>query len=84
MRQLLYVSNTAYEFGLDDLDNVLAASRRNNAMLGITGLLLFIDGGFLQILEGEERAVLTSLSAKSRATLTVWRGDFEDEIYRVR
>ena len=34
--------------------------------------------------KGEERAVLTSLSAKSRATLTVWRGDFEDEIYRVR
>src|SRR5690348_2303117 len=57
MRQLLYVSNTAYEFGLGDLDNVLTASRRNNAMLGITGLLLFIDGGFLQILEGEERAV---------------------------
>ena len=25
--------------------------------MGITGLLLFIDGGFLQMLEGEERAV---------------------------
>jgi len=33
---------------------------------------------------GEERAVLTSLSEKSRASLTVWRGDFEEEIYRVR
>ena len=57
MRQLLYVSNTALEIGLNDLDQVLTASRRNNAMMGITGLLLFIDGGFLQILEGEERAV---------------------------
>ena len=57
MRQLLYVSNTVDELGLDDLDRVLTASRRNNAMMGITGLLLFIDGGFLQILEGEERAV---------------------------
>jgi hypothetical protein len=57
MRQLLYVSNTTQEIGLSDLDNVLTASRRNNAMMGITGLLLFIDGGFLQILEGEERAV---------------------------
>ena len=28
--------------------------------------------------------LLTALSTKSRATLTVWRGDFEDEIYRVR
>ena len=57
MRQLLYVSNTELEIGLSDLDQVLTASRRNNAMMGITGLLLFIDGGFLQILEGEERAV---------------------------
>ena len=45
MRQLLYVSNTTQEIGLSDLDNVLTASRRNNAMMGITGLLLFIDGG---------------------------------------
>ena len=57
MRQLLYVSNTVDELGVSDLDRVLTASRRNNAMMGITGLLLFIDGGFLQILEGEERAV---------------------------
>ena len=57
MRQLLYVSNTVDELGLGDLDHVLTASRRNNSMMGITGLLLFIDGGFLQMLEGEERAV---------------------------
>jgi hypothetical protein len=57
MRQLLYVSNTVHTVTVGDLDDILAASRRNNAMLGITGLLLFIDGGFLQILEGDERAV---------------------------
>ena len=57
MRQLLYVSNTAHQISVGDLDDILTASRRNNAMLGITGLLLFIDCGFLQILEGEERAV---------------------------
>ena len=34
--------------------------------------------------QGEERAVLTSLSSQSRGSLTVWRGDFEEEIYRVR
>lgn len=57
MRQLLYVSNTAHNVSVGDLDDILTQSRRNNAMLGITGLLLFIDGGFLQMLEGEERAV---------------------------
>jgi hypothetical protein len=34
--------------------------------------------------KGEERAVLTSLTEKRRAFFTVSRGDFEDEIYRVR
>ena len=57
MRQLLYVSNTIDDLALGDLDDILTSARRNNAMMGITGLLLSIDGGFLQILEGEERAV---------------------------
>jgi hypothetical protein len=57
MRQLLYVSKTESDIALGDLDDILTASRRNNALMGITGLLLFLDGGFLQILEGEERAV---------------------------
>ena len=34
--------------------------------------------------KGQERALLTAQTQKSRASLTVWRGDFEDEIYRVR
>ncbi len=34
--------------------------------------------------KGRERAVLTSQSEKRRAFFTVSRGDFEDEIYRVR
>jgi hypothetical protein len=57
MRQLLYVSNTLSDLAPAALDNILTASRRNNALLGITGLLLYIDGGFLQMLEGEERAL---------------------------
>jgi hypothetical protein len=57
MRQLLYVSRTPGELSPFELDRILTASRTNNAMLGITGLLVHIDGGFLQMLEGEERAV---------------------------
>ena len=57
MRQLLYVSTPTSELAPSALDNILTASRANNALLGITGLLLHIDGGFLQMLEGEERSV---------------------------
>jgi hypothetical protein len=57
MRQLLYVSNASRDIAPRALDAILSASRANNTLLGITGLLLHIDGGFLQILEGDERAV---------------------------
>ncbi|HVW75528.1 MAG TPA: BLUF domain-containing protein [Rhizomicrobium sp.] len=57
MRQLLYVSTTLPDLTPAVLDEILTASRRNNAMMGITGLLLYIDGGFLQMLEGDERAL---------------------------
>jgi hypothetical protein len=57
MRQLLYVSSTSRDIDPGTLDDILAASRANNVLLGVTGLLIYIDGGFLQILEGDERAV---------------------------
>jgi Sensors of blue-light using FAD len=56
MRQLLYVSDTA-ELSTAELDAIVTVARRNNQMLGLTGLLIHGDGGFLQLLEGDERAV---------------------------
>ena len=57
MRQLLYVSNTLPDLTPGVLDDILTSSRRNNALMGITGLLLYIDGGFLQMMEGDELAL---------------------------
>jgi hypothetical protein len=57
MRQLLYVSHAVQELAPGALNDILVAARANNALLGITGLMLHIDGGFLQMLEGDERAV---------------------------
>jgi hypothetical protein len=39
------------------LENLLAVSRTRNLQRGITGLLLFRDGIFIQVLEGETAAV---------------------------
>jgi len=57
VRQLLYVSNTRRDLAQPDLESILVASRRNNAAAGITGMLLFMDGAFLQVLEGDSDAV---------------------------
>jgi hypothetical protein len=57
MRQLLYASTTHREIADAVLNDILAASRKNNAKVGVTGMLLFIEGGFMQVLEGEDMAV---------------------------
>jgi hypothetical protein len=46
------------EAGLED---ILAAAHRNNDADGVTGVLLYTEGYFLQILEGERQAVERTL-----------------------
>ncbi|MDA0664893.1 MAG: BLUF domain-containing protein [Proteobacteria bacterium] len=58
LHQLVYMSAATDLFAPADLDDILTRSRRNNAAEGITGLLIFHDGNFLQVLEGETEKVL--------------------------
>jgi hypothetical protein len=55
--QLTYVSAAARELGPDDLQAILESSVRRNAAVGITGLLLYSEGGFMQVLEGDAAPV---------------------------
>jgi len=57
MRQLLYISNTDDDFPQAELERILATSRRNNVPLGLTGMLLYLGGAFLQVLEGPAESV---------------------------
>ncbi len=57
MHQLVYVSAAAQPMTEPELNGILEASRRNNARDGVTGMLLHIDGGFLQVLEGPREIV---------------------------
>lgn len=57
MQQLMYLSSASGVFSKDDLYNILEKSRKNNGLSNISGLLLYNNGSFLQILEGEETAV---------------------------
>lgn len=54
---LVYASRAVVGFGLDDLDDLLTHARSANASVGVTGLLLFRDHRFLQLLEGPATAV---------------------------
>ncbi|MEM9062954.1 MAG: BLUF domain-containing protein [Pseudomonadota bacterium] len=55
--QILYTSDATEAFEASGLEDVLNASQRNNRQNDVTGLLLHVDGHFLQVLEGPENSV---------------------------
>ncbi|MFQ3680580.1 MAG: BLUF domain-containing protein [Pseudanabaenaceae cyanobacterium] len=55
--RLVYVSQARPNLGYPDLMDILEKSERNNKPVGVTGLLCFDDGWFLQALEGHRLAV---------------------------
>lgn len=57
MIQISYISTATRPMSQEDLEQILITSRENNARLGITGMLLYGNNTFIQILEGEEQAV---------------------------
>lgn len=60
--QLIYVSAARHPFSPDQLEGLLEQSRRHNERSSLTGLLLYEDGSFLQLLEGPEEALRTTFS----------------------
>jgi Sensors of blue-light using FAD len=56
-------SATAADLSSEDLERLLEQCRRNNAKLDVSGILLYQDRSFFQILEGD-RKVVASLFEK--------------------
>ncbi|MEM9302672.1 MAG: BLUF domain-containing protein [Pseudomonadota bacterium] len=57
LRQLLYMSELARPFESSLLEDIKAASGRNNERWQVSGCLLYSKGHFLQLLEGPEESV---------------------------
>lgn len=55
---LLYLSEGNIPFSKNDLQELLTIARENNTRLGITGMLVFKNGNFLQVIEGRKETVL--------------------------
>ena len=64
--QTVYSSESTFPMQAGDLEELLARARRKNAIDGISGALVYTDGMFLQILEGE-RAKVQALMATIRS-----------------
>lgn len=81
--RLIYSSKSNGELTDEDLESILAVARTQNKKAGITGMLLFHDGSFIQVLEGDREKVqslLKKISADARhSDVELLFEDFETE-----
>ncbi len=67
--QIMYSSQAVQPMSLADLEQILVDAREGNTRRGITGVLIYADGVFVQILEGDEgvvRAVMARIARDER------------------
>ncbi len=55
--QLIYVSSAIRELSDRELDEILVSSVKHNTAQGITGMLLYSAGNFMQVIEGPASAI---------------------------
>jgi len=51
--QIIYASAASHKMDKTELEDILSHARQHNAANGISGMLIYHAGSFLQILEGE-------------------------------
>ncbi len=57
MLQLVYESSATREITKADIADIISAARATNADAGVTGMLVYHEGMFIQVLEGPEERV---------------------------
>lgn len=66
IRQLAYLSAARRPFSLGSLTELLRSARERNHAQGLSGVLLYAEGSFLQVLEGPASAVRSTFSSIER------------------
>jgi hypothetical protein len=66
MFQIVYSSRARIAFTPTGLEKLLTGARARNTARAVTGLLVFCDGLFLQVLEGDPRDVIATFERIER------------------
>jgi Arc/MetJ family transcription regulator len=57
LTQLIYTSTAAREYDARELRTILDSAMRRNAQNSVTGMLMYSQGTFMQVLEGDDAAI---------------------------
>lgn len=87
MYHLAYFSTATKHFSEEELTMLLKKSQKNNQNKNVTGILLFIEGCFLQILEGEKstvQALYNKLKSDNRHNdiLKIFEGKTTERVFK--
>ena len=88
MRHFLYMSASVGEADQSELDILLEQARRNNRAYGLTGMLIYRQGVFIQYLEGEaeplniiKARIVTDRRHMGLVTLSQGESDLPDRLF---
>jgi len=86
MYSLIYVSSATVPLETQDLRRLLAQCNITNQAAGVTGMLLYKDGNFMQVLEGEEARVRSAYAKIERdgrhhGLITLLQGPIEERAF---
>lgn len=86
MKYLVYVSSATHEMSREELLEVLRVSRANNARRGITGMLLYKGGCFIQAIEGPEEAIddlhrVIAADSRHAGMITMLQGSTDTRLF---
>jgi hypothetical protein len=59
LSQLVYVSNRNTNCTTGEIEKILASCKQNNPPLNITGVLLYSEAKFIQLVEGEAKVIMS-------------------------
>jgi len=66
MFEIIYTSKRSFPLETTELEVLLAKARLANEAAGVTGVLLYDRGAFLQVIEGDEAAVVATFDRVAR------------------
>ncbi|SCA56412.1 putative BLUF domain-containing protein [Candidatus Terasakiella magnetica] len=85
--QVIYASAASYDFETEELEALLQKARQTNLSKGISGILVYRSGSFLQVLEGpkaELKKLYKKIMKDKRHTelRLIFRGDIKQKDFQ--
>jgi hypothetical protein len=87
MYHLVYTSHASHPLSQNELIELLRESRNNNTSLNITGMLVYLNGKFIQVIEGRKASVLDLFNriisdTRHRRVIKVMEGNSSTRIFK--